>query len=481
MVGKRGIFNSQAQPLLKAQKHGDTNIQSHGTPRQRRVERDLENGNEYYSYNNSPLARRRPNIWRFQDAAQTVIDDNRRAQLQKELLHGIDRMAFEKSRKSQEEISQIKNKGVRAYYEEQNERINDWLEIDAVVMAIADDVLESMDPDPDRDGHMERQGGLHNVHGRINELLPLEVQQKRAKEKKKATWAININVLANILLVFAKIVAVFTTGSLSLLASLVDSVLDLLCTVIIWTTTKVVGWRLDSLQKRFPVGRRRLEPLGIVVFSIIMVLSFMQILKESVEKLLPLEGHVEDLGSTAVGSMLATIILKGLIGLGCLPIKTTQVQALVQDCKTDVIFNTISLLFPFIGAKAHIWWLDPAGAAILSLYIIYDWGKTCFENIIRLSGEIADRHTYQKLMYMAYRFSPVVIGVKNIVAYHCGDGVWAEFDLLLDENTSLRRSHDIAETLQYCAEGLEEIDRCFVTTDYSSSGPAGHGHAIESS
>lgn len=75
----------------------------------------------------------------------------------------------------------------------------------------------------------------------------------------------------------------------------------------------------------------------------------------------------------------------------------------------------------------------------------------------------------------------MVIGVKNIVAYHCGDGVWAEFDLLLDENTSLRRSHDIAETLQYCAEGLTEIDRCFVTTDYSSSGPAGHGHAIESS
>jgi divalent metal cation (Fe/Co/Zn/Cd) transporter len=77
-------------------------------------------------------------------------------------------------------------------------------------------------------------------------------------------------------------------------------------------------------------------------------------------------------------------------------------------------------------------------------------------------------------MYLAYRFSPVVEGFKSVTAYHAGDGVWVEFDILLDENTSLHRSHDIAETLQYCAEGLDEVDRAFVTTDYSSSGPPGH-------
>ena len=33
---------------------------------------------------------------------------------------------------------------------------------------------------------------------------------------------------------------------------------------------------------------------------------------------------------------------------------------------------------------------------------------------------------------------------------------------------------DVAETLQYCAEGLDEVDRAFVTTDYTASGPSGH-------
>ncbi|KAH8891266.1 hypothetical protein GQ53DRAFT_794350 [Thozetella sp. PMI_491] len=418
--------------------------------------------------------RPRPRLWRFGDAVETAVDDKRREDLKKELLHGIDRSGLEKFRKTDEELEAIENRGLRAFYEAQNQRLNDWLEVDSIVMAIADDVLESMDPDPDNDGDMERRGGLQVVQGNITKLLPEEERQKRATAAKRAAWAININVVANILLLAGKGVAVLSTGSLSLMASLVDSVLDLLCTLIIWTTNRIVQWRLDALQSRFPVGRRRLEPLGIVVFSIIMVVSFVQILKESVEKLAPLHGVPEALPATAVGALLATVVVKGAIGLVCMRIKTTQVQALAQDCKTDVIFNTLSLLFPLVGTKANVWWLDPAGAALLSLFIIYDWGETCFENVTRLSGETASERTQKKLMYMAYRFSHVIRGVKNIVAYHCGDRVWAEFDILLDGDTALHRSHDIAETLQYCAEALEEVDRAFVTTDYSSSGPVGH-------
>lgn len=37
--------------------------------------------------------------------------------------------------------------------------------------------------------------------------------------------------------------------------------------------------------------------------------------------------------------------------------------------------------------------------------------------------------------------------------------------MLLDPRTQLHYSHDVSETLQYCAEGLDEVDRAFVTTD----------------
>ncbi|GAB7340565.1 hypothetical protein MBLNU457_6979t1 [Dothideomycetes sp. NU457] len=438
---------------------------------------DLESGHLGDSNNNNRGLR--PAIFRFQDAANTAVGGQRREELKQKLLHGIDHDELEKFRKSDEELKEIKNKKVRKFYESQNDRLNDWMEVDAIVMSLADDVLDSMDPDPDGDGVRERgDGGLADVGGNIWEFLPEEVQNKRQKAEKKAKWAININVLANIILVIAKLIAATQSSSLSLIASLVDSGLDLLCTLIVWTTNRLVQWRLKSLNTRFPVGRKRLEPLGILVFSIIMVISFLQILQESVTKLMD---HVEpaELPPAAIGAMAGTVGLKGLIGLGCMRIKTTQVQALAQDCKTDVYFNILSLLFPLIGFKAGVWWLDPAGAGLLALYVIYDWASTCLENIIRLSGQAADSELQKKLMYLAYRFSPVVEGFKSITSYHAGDGVWVEFDILMDQNTKLYTSHDVSETLQYCCEGLKEVDRAFVTPDYATMGPKGHASDAE--
>ena len=227
-----------------------------------------------------------------------------------------------------------------------------------------------------------------------------------------------------------------------------------------------MGWRLDKLKKKFPVGRRRLEPLGILVFSIIMVISFLQILQESIKKLLPSGEHdIAELPPAAIFAMVATIVVKGTIWFGCARIKTTQVQALAQDCKTDVYFNTLSLLFPLVGHQVGVWWLDPVGASILSLFIIYDWAGTCLENVTRLTGEAANDRTERKLMFMAYRFEPLVEGFKSIKAYHAGDGVCVEIDILMPEDAPLRRCHDVAETLQYCLEGLGEVDRAFVTVD----------------
>jgi cation diffusion facilitator family transporter len=356
-------------------------------------------------------------------------------------------------------LKAIKTKTVRHFYREQNLRLDDWLEVDMVVQSVADDVLDSMGPrDPDHDGVAEERGPLGTSEERIEDFLPDQEREKRRKAARNARWAININVIVNVLLLAAKGVAAIYSSSLSLIASLVDSALDLLCTIIIWTTNKLVGWKVSHLKKRFPVGRRRLEPLGILVFSIIMVVSFLQILQESVQKLLPSGDHsTANLPPAAIASMAATIGVKGFIWIGCARIKTTQVQALAQDCKTDVYFNSLSLLFPLIGNKLDVWWLDPVGAAILSLFIIYDWAGTCLANVSRLTGEAADDRTARKMLYMAYRFSPLVAGFKTMKAYHCGDGIWVEVDILMDEHTPLKKTHDVSETLQYCLEGLLSV------------------------
>lgn len=170
------------------------------------------------------------------------------------------------------QLKAIKDKKVRKFYETQNERLNDWLEVDTIVRTVADDVMESFDPhDDDNDGRVER-GVLQQNDNDVEAFMPDDVREKRAKDSKYNWWAINVwsalalvgnarliqdaqvNVVANIILLGAKCAAVLSTGSLSLIASLVDSVLDLLCTLIIWTTNRIVTWKLTGMSKRFPVN-----------------------------------------------------------------------------------------------------------------------------------------------------------------------------------------------------------------------------------
>jgi len=82
--------------------------------------------------------------------------------------------------------------------------------------------------------------------------------------------AIYINLAANTVLLVMKIVVMALTSSVSVLASLVDAALDFLSTAIVWTTTRLIA---QNDQYQYPVGRRRLEPIGVLVFSVIMITS----------------------------------------------------------------------------------------------------------------------------------------------------------------------------------------------------------------
>lgn len=207
---------------------------------------------------------------RFQDAVKSVIEDGRRLKMKKKLLEGMDRDALEGYRKTPTQLDEIKEKKVRQFYEDQNDKLDDWLEVDMVVRSIADDIIDSIDPgDMDGDGIPDRDNPLGKTDDAIEPYLPEEERERRRKAERNNRYAINVNVAANVALLGAKIVAAFFSNSLSLIASLVDSALDLLCTLIIWTTNKLVQRKIKGLNKRFPIGRRRLEPIGILVFSIV--------------------------------------------------------------------------------------------------------------------------------------------------------------------------------------------------------------------
>jgi divalent metal cation (Fe/Co/Zn/Cd) transporter len=47
------------------------------------------------------------------------------------------------------------------------------------------------------------------------------------------------------------------------------------------------------------------------------------------------------------------------------------------------------------------------------------------------------------------RFAKSIKQIQGIQAYHAGDKLNVEVDIVVDENISLRDSHDLGESLQY--------------------------------
>ena len=53
------------------------------------------------------------------------------------------------------------------------------------------------------------------------------------------------------------------------------------------------------------------------------------------------------------------------------------------------------------------------------------------------------------LLYTTMRFAKTIKQIQGLQAYHAGDKLNVEVDIVVDENTALRDSHDLGESLQY--------------------------------
>ncbi|KAH0605132.1 uncharacterized protein H6S33_005114 [Morchella sextelata] len=410
------------------------------------------------------------------------------------------RYQWERYRKSPLELKQMKKK-IREYYERTNSLIDRYIYIDGLLdSTLPRDLLQTYNPpetipetypvfSSDTNPHQgydstpdappplkKRPSYLYKIADEESPLLGDEVggggSGSAENMAKVVKFAIYLNLLANTLLLISKILVAIMTNSLSVLASLVDAALDFLSTAIVWTTTTLIERRDKYL---YPVGRSRLEPIGVLVFSIIMIVSFLQVGLTSLQHLITPATHaIVRLTPSAITIMLSTIVIKTLCFLWCRSVRNSSVQALAADAVTDVVFNFFSILFPLLGTWLELWWLDALGGALLSAYVIISWAGIGLEHVENLTGAAASGDERNVLLYMAMRFAKSIKAITSVNAYRNGDLLNVEVDIVLDEGLGLKDSHDLGESLQYVIESLGVVDRAFVHLDYDSTNPPGH-------
>lgn len=278
--------------------------------------------------------------------------------------------------------------------------------------------------------------------------------------------AIHSSFALNVILLTVKIVASVLSGSMSVIASAADSLLDLLSGTVLVITHRIMN-KSDTF--RYPQGKSRMEPIGVFSFAIIMMLSSMQIMIEAIRRLVS-RPEIE-LGVFTLSILSFTILSKAFMCWYCRKVsliyKSSAAAAYADDHRNDVLTNLVGIGSAVLAVYIpRVWFLDSTGAICIALYIIFGWMQTGREQFGFLTGRGASPMLLNQLTYIAANHDPRVLFVDTVRAYHFGVSYLVEVDIVLPEDMSLKESHDIGESLQHRIEQLEDVERAFVHNDF---------------
>ncbi|XP_074567856.1 metal tolerance protein 4-like [Curcuma longa] len=335
------------------------------------------------------------------------------------------------------DLSRVKGlrRGEREYYERQFATLRSFEEVDSLASAF---------------GTVDCQDDLEREHEAKNE------------------FAMKISNFANIILLVFKIYATVRTGSMAIAASTLDSLLDFMAGGILWFTH--LSMKNVNIYK-YPIGKLRVQPVGIIVFAAIMATLGFQVLIQALEQLIA-DHPPEKMSSGQLiwlySIMLSATAVKLVLWFYCRSSRNEIVRAYAKDHYFDVVTNVVGLVAAVLGDKLY-WWIDPVGAIILAVYTVINWSATVWENAASLVGQSASPEMLQKLTYLVTRHDRRIKHVDTVRAYTFGSLYFVEVDIELPGELPLSEVHAVAESLQEKIEKVPEVERAFVHADFEST------------
>lgn len=235
----------------------------------------------------------------------------------------------------------------------------------------------------------------------------------------------------------------------------------------------VTAKRMSNVDPyKFPYGKKRLEPAGIMIFSCVMAMVSIQIVTLSVQRINSgLNGDVQkvQVDLTPILVVVGAVIAKLSLAVYCAYSNdgNGSVSALAQDHRNDVCTKGLSVIAGAIATYySNLWWIDPAGAITLSCYIFYTWVNTGREQLQYMVGRSAPPEFLNRLTYIASTHDKLIDRVDTVLAFHYGVKFMCEVHVVLPKDMPLIQAHDIGEALERKIEREEEVERCFVHMDY---------------
>ncbi|MDW7771463.1 MAG: cation diffusion facilitator family transporter [Desulfobulbaceae bacterium] len=268
------------------------------------------------------------------------------------------------------------------------------------------------------------------------------VPETNSRLLKRATYA-SVSVAAG--LITAKLAAWLITGSLIVMASLVDSLMDAAASTI---NLIAVRWSLSPADQDHRFGHGKAEFLaGLAQASFIAGSAFFLVI-HAIERLRsPVPIQAASLGIVVMAvSITLTLILLAYQHHVIRRTNSTAIRADALHYATDVLTN-IGTIFALILASRGWPVLDPIFAIIIAGYIFYSACKIGYEAGQMLMDRELPSDIRGQILSIA-QSPPQVKGVHDIRTRMSGQTLMIQLHLELDDDIPLIRAHGIARAVE---------------------------------
>lgn len=289
---------------------------------------------------------------------------------------------------------------------------------------------------------------------------------------KAATWA---SVSVALLLIVIKTYAWLVTDSASMLASLSDSFIDALASLMTFIAVRYAVQPADN-EHRF--GHGKAESLAALMQATLICGSAIVVVVHSVHAWVRGEAvsHV-DMG--IIVSAIAIGLTLCLVGFQLFVIKKTQSQAIAADAlhfKSDILLN-VAVIFALVASGFDLLWADKVFAIAIALYLLFSASQIALQAFHSLvDRELSD--DVRKLIVENVLSIEGVLGVHDLRTRESGSARFIQLHIEVADDLSLLAAHDIANAVELClkhqlagAEVIVHVDPLSVVAQEAKESP----------
>jgi cation diffusion facilitator family transporter len=248
------------------------------------------------------------------------------------------------------------------------------------------------------------------------------------------------------LLTLVKLVIGILSGSVAVIASAIDSILDMAISVFNFFAIKKAEEHPDEV---FNYGKGKIQAIAGVIEGTIITLSGLYIIYEAVSKMI--HGRTTEYLGTSVLVMLFSILITWLLVRYLLRIAEETdnivIKADALHYKTDLLSNGAVVAALIIVYLSGWDWVDALFGLGIGLYIIYSAYEIIHEGVMILLDRSLGSEKVAKIGEIIGNH-PKVRGYHWLKTRTDGSHNFVEFHLVLTPEMTLEEAHRIAEELE---------------------------------